>query len=47
MSKNTIGCRIKSFIPIENMNVEKLRAAKIYVYLRKLAKSVLKANSQA
>ena len=29
------------------MNVEKLRAAKIYVYLRKLAKSVLKANSQA
>ena len=28
MSKNTTGCQIESFIPIENMNVEKLRATK-------------------
>ena len=25
MLKTIIGCRIKSFLPIENMNVEKLR----------------------
>ena len=29
MPKSTTGCRIKCFIPIENMNVEKCRAAKI------------------
>ena len=28
MSKSTTGCQIESFIPIENMNVEKLRATK-------------------
>ena len=28
MPKNTTGCRIKSSIPTENMNVEKLRATK-------------------
>ena len=25
MPKSTTGCRIKSFLPVENMNVEKLR----------------------
>ena len=25
MSNSTTGCQIKSFIPVENMNVEKLR----------------------
>ena len=28
MSKSATGCRIKCFIPIENINVEKLRVAK-------------------
>ena len=28
MPKSTTGCRIESFIPIENMNFEKLRATK-------------------
>ena len=29
MLKSTTGCRIKNFIPTENMNFEKLRAGKI------------------
>ena len=29
MSKSTTGCQTNSFIPVENLNVEKLRAAKI------------------
>ena len=29
MPKSSTGCRIKTFIPVENMNVEKLRADKI------------------
>ena len=29
MPKSTSGCQIKSFIPTENMNVEKFRTAKI------------------
>ena len=29
MPKHTTGCRIRSFMPIENMNVEELRATKI------------------
>ena len=27
--KSRTGCQIKSFIPVENVNVEKLRTAKI------------------
>ena len=29
MPKGTTGCRAKRFIPIENMNVEKLKTIKI------------------
>ena len=39
MPKNTITCQIKSFIPIENMNVEKISFTKITQI--SLAKSVL------
>ena len=29
MPKSTTGCRIVNFIPVENMNIEKFRAAKV------------------
>ena len=31
MPKSTTGCRIKSFIPTKNMNVDKFRAIKIQI----------------
>ena len=39
MPKSTTGCRIKSFIPVENMNVEKLRETQSSI--NKLARSLL------